>query len=359
MCKSSTLAFVLIFAFIFRLEKPTWVLVSIITTMTIGVIMMVASESETTFVLIGFILVLTASALSGLRWSLTQVLLVRNPATSNPFSTIFFLAPVMFLSILCVAVPVEGFGPLFTRFGELSNEWGLVPALVIVVCPGIIAFLMVASEFALLQRSSVVTLSVAGIFKEIMTISAATIIFGDPLTTVNISGLLITILSIGWYNWWKIQKMRADTLNETTHGKAAAGGDYVAVGEQDVDTDEDVNGSSEDGDEEVSIGRKRKFATDRVRERAQNKQRHKGKGKATASLHDPLLPPVSERDNEHSRRMEAIEQGDSSAIREQDAIPPGSTAQSVTPTNVRGVRRRPGSISPVDAPGGHFLKDGS
>ena len=255
-------------------------------------------------------------------------------------------------------MPVEGFGPLFTRFGELSNEWGLVSALVIVVCPGIIAFLMVASEFALLQRSSVVTLSVAGIFKEIMTISAATIIFGDPLTTVNISGLLITIVSIGWYNWWKIRKMRAETLNETIHGKATAGGDYVAVLEEDVDTDEDGIGSSEDGDEEDSTARKRKFATDRVMERAQNKQRHKGKGKATPTLHDQLLPPVSERDTENSGRMGAIEHGDSSTIRKQDAIPPGSTAQSIAPANVRGVRRRPGSISSVDAPGGHFLEDG-
>ena len=239
MCKSSSLAFVLIFAFIFRLEKPTWMLVAIITIMTVGVIMMVSSESEATFVLIGFILIMTASALSGLRWSLTQVLLVRNPATSNPFSTIFFLAPVMFVSILCVAVPVEGFSPLFTRYGELVAEWGFIPANVILVCPGIIAFLMVASEFALLQRSSVVTLSVAGIFKEILTITAAAVVFGDPLTPVNISGLAITIVSVGWYNWWKIQRMRAETLGEATHDHAGADGvEYVAVGEEEEEVDE-------------------------------------------------------------------------------------------------------------------------
>ena len=354
MCKSSTLAFVLIFAFIFRLEKPTWVLVGIISIMTIGVIMMVASESETTFVLIGFILVMTASALSGLRWALTQVLLVRNPATSNPFSTIFFLSPVMFFSILCVAVPVEGFGPLFTRFGELSNEWGLIPALVVVVFPGIIAFLMIASEFALLQRSSVVTLSVAGIFKEILTISAATIIFGDPLTPVNISGLVVTIVSIGWYNWWKIQKMRAETLDETTHGKVGASGGYVAVGEEDVDTDVDENDTYEDRDEEDGLRRKRKFTKDSVKERSQNNQRLKGKGKATAGLHDQLLPPVSERDNENPVGTEEFGDGYSSTIGKQDAIPSGSAVQVITAANARGVRQRLGSVSSVDAPDGHL-----
>ncbi|KAF8424960.1 triose-phosphate transporter family-domain-containing protein [Tirmania nivea] len=272
MCKSSSLAFVLLFAFIFRIEKPTWMLVAIITIMTIGVIMMVSSESEATFVLIGFILVITASALSGLRWALTQVLLVRNPATSNPFATIFFLAPVMFVSILCVAIPVEGFGPLFARYGELVAEWGFLPATGILVCPGLIAFLMVSSEFALLQRSSVVTLSVAGIFKEIMTITAAAIIFGDPLTPVNITGLSITIVSVGWYNWWKIQKMRAETLGETTHHHAGADGvDYVAVGEEEEEGDEAAaEDSAEDGDAQAE-----------AKARQRRKLKSKGKSKFT------------------------------------------------------------------------------
>ena len=46
LCKSSTLAFVLGFAFIFGLEKPGWKLVTIIATITVGVILMVATESQ-------------------------------------------------------------------------------------------------------------------------------------------------------------------------------------------------------------------------------------------------------------------------------------------------------------------------
>ena len=41
MCKSSSLAFVLLFAFLFRLETPNWKLVTIIAIMTVGVVMMV------------------------------------------------------------------------------------------------------------------------------------------------------------------------------------------------------------------------------------------------------------------------------------------------------------------------------
>ncbi|KAK6358718.1 Triose-phosphate Transporter [Orbilia blumenaviensis] len=210
MCKSSSLAFVLIFAFIFRLEKPTVKLISVISVMTIGVIMMVADEAA--FVLIGFILVMLASVLSGLRWSLTQLLLLRNPATSNPFSSIFFLAPVMFISLLIIAIPVEGLGRFWGRWMMLIEEWGVFPGIGMLIAPGVVAFCMTASEFALLRRTSVVTLSICGIFKEVVTISASATIFHDVLTPVNITGLFVTILSIGGYNYIKIKKMRGEAV---------------------------------------------------------------------------------------------------------------------------------------------------
>ncbi|KAK6540697.1 Triose-phosphate Transporter [Orbilia ellipsospora] len=218
MCKSSSLAFVLIFAFIFRLEKPTVKLIAVISVMTIGVIMMVADEAA--FVLIGFILVMLASILSGLRWSLTQLLLLRNPATSNPFSSIFFLAPVMFLSLIVIAAPVEGIGKFLGRWGEIVSEWGLIPGIGMLIAPGVVAFCMTASEFALLRRTSVVTLSICGIFKEVVTISASATIFHDILTPINITGLLITILSIAGYNYIKIKKMRGEAVRDVLTSEA-------------------------------------------------------------------------------------------------------------------------------------------
>jgi solute carrier family 35 protein C2 len=211
MCKSSSLAFVLLFAFLFRLETPSWRLIAIIATMTAGVIMMVAGEVK--FSVLGFILIISAAFFSGFRWGLTQILLLRNPATSNPFSSIFYLAPVMFVSLFLIAIPVEGFPSLWQGLQVLVEKKGLLGP-PILIFPGVIAFCMTASEFALLQRTSVVTLSIAGIFKEVVTISAAGIVFGDALTPVNISGLFVTIGAIAAYNWIKIRKMREDARNE-------------------------------------------------------------------------------------------------------------------------------------------------
>lgn len=216
MCKSSSLAFVLIFAFLFRLESVTWKLVGIIATMTLGVVMMVAGEVE--FKLGGFILVIAAAFFSGFRWALTQILLLRNPATSNPFSSIFFLAPVMFITLISIAIPVEGAGALIEGLKGVAKEKGALVAPLIILFPGMIAFLMTVSEFALLKRTSVVTLSIAGIFKEAVTISAAAIVFGDTMTAINVVGLVITIAAIAAYNWIKIRKMRNEAQTDVHRG---------------------------------------------------------------------------------------------------------------------------------------------
>lgn len=239
MCKSSVLAFVLLFAFIFRLENPSWRLGAIITLMSAGVVMMVAGE--TAFNALGFILVMTASFCSGFRWSLTQILLLRNPATSNPFSSIFFLTPVMFLALFLLALPIEGTANLIEGIHILAEAKGIVLGALIMLFPGALAFLMVAAEFALLKRTSVVTLSVCGIFKEVLTISAAGAVFGDELSPINVSGLIVTIASIAAYNYLKYRKMRSDAqkqaheaLEHDAVDEAGKPGDGLSYDEQDL-----------------------------------------------------------------------------------------------------------------------------
>lgn len=178
--------------------------------MTLGVVMMVAGE--TAFHTLGFILVMASACSSGFRWSLTQILLLRNPATANPFSSIFFLAPVMFISLLVLAIPVEGFPALQEGLAHLFEMKGTGLGIGILLFPGVLAFLMTASEFALLKRTSVVTLSICGIFKEVVTITTANIVFDDPLTPINITGLIVTIGSIAAYNYMKFSKMRDEAL---------------------------------------------------------------------------------------------------------------------------------------------------
>ena len=223
MCKSSSLGFVLIFAFLFRLETPTWRLVAIIGTMIIGVILMVFGEVN--FRLDGFALVISAAFFSGFRWGLTQLLLLRNPATSNPFSSIYYLTPVMFVTLFLLAAIVEGFRDFGEGYKALAEQWGWFMTPLFLLFPGTIAFGMTAAEFALLKRTSVVTLSIAGIFKEVITISAASIFFQDKLTIINFVGLIVTLCAIVAYNFLKISKLRAETEGDLQ----AKDGEYSAI----------------------------------------------------------------------------------------------------------------------------------
>ncbi|KAK9447378.1 triose-phosphate transporter family-domain-containing protein [Limtongia smithiae] len=235
MVKSSNLIFVLLFAFLFRLEKPTVKLILVIAVMTIGVVMMVASETE--FVVFGFFLVLTAAVLSGFRWSLTQMLLKHNEATTNPFAVIFYLAPVMCVTLFVLAVPIEGVGNFI--HAPVWKKEPLALWFMILIAPGVIAFMMTASEFYLLHRTNVVTLSIVGIFKEVMTIIAAAGVYGDRLTVVNISGLFVTLFAIGVYNAMRINQMQKKIQDEqeatgASDGALPAGsgtqrGEYTAV----------------------------------------------------------------------------------------------------------------------------------
>lgn len=198
MCKSSVLGFTLLFAFLFKLEKVTPKLCLIIATISIGVLMM--AEGETSFSPLGFVLVMTAACSSGLRWALTNVLLVKHPWTSNCFSTVFFLSPVMFVIISFLALSFEGFADISAGLSRFVDTRGTALAIAALLFPGVLAFSMTVSEFAFLQRTSAVSLSIAGIFKEVVTFVAAYLIFGDTMTLVNLAGAVITIIAIIGYN---------------------------------------------------------------------------------------------------------------------------------------------------------------
>lgn len=146
MCKSSNLAFVLFFAFLFKLEKLRLSLIGIITLITIGVIMMVAAETQ--FVLTGAIQVLTASAMGGLRWALTQMLLHKEKmGMNNPIATIFWLSPLMGTFMIFSSMILEDWWAMFgsSFFQDLATS---LKTIFLMIAPGVIAFLMNLSEFA-------------------------------------------------------------------------------------------------------------------------------------------------------------------------------------------------------------------
>ncbi|KAJ3340712.1 Triose-phosphate Transporter [Gonapodya sp. JEL0774] len=237
MVKSSTPAAVLFFAFLFRIERVRWQLILVITVICTGVLLMTMKDRngrddgtpvEERQRLVGIFEVLLAVILSGFRWSLTQVLMVKprlsaepepqdsqsrqlptsnnkpthqvgHGHTSNPLVTNFHLAPGMFLSTVVAAIAIEGWPDLVSKGPQLFVLMGFA---------GFIAWSMILVEFGLIKHSGVVVLSVAsskqGIFKEILTITTSHLIFGDTITTLNFIGLIISLMGIVGFNYMKL-----------------------------------------------------------------------------------------------------------------------------------------------------------
>jgi len=207
MLKTSSLMFVLLFGLLFKLEKFNWRLIFIVAIMTISVIMMTdkpelgSSSSSSSSSSVGIFMVLMASMLSGLRWSFTQILLKKNPYTPNSISTIFYISPGMCIILFSLGLIFEG----WTNFinSEIWITKGLFTTIILLIIPGVLAFMMTLCEFKLLTVAQVITLSVAGIFKELLTIILSSIIFGDKLSLINILGLILTFMDILWYNYYR------------------------------------------------------------------------------------------------------------------------------------------------------------
>lgn len=236
MVKTSSLLFVLFWGVLFRLEKLTKRILIIVLIMTGGVICMMwgqtgaqdlkeePSDKLTVLLLVremvannqlvslGIVLVFTSACFSGLRWALTQLILKKNKRTKNPILTIIYLSPGMAVILFLLGLKIEG----FTEF-LLAPIWsikGKILTTVLILIPGILAFLMTISEFILLQNASLLTLSIAGIFKELLTIFFSWLIFGDLLNWVNILGLVITISDIMWYNQYRFNQNEKNILNK-------------------------------------------------------------------------------------------------------------------------------------------------
>ncbi|KAI5959801.1 uncharacterized protein KGF55_005033 [Candida pseudojiufengensis] len=212
MLKTSSLIFVLIFGLIFKLEKFNWRLIIIVFIMCCSVIMMVnkpediedddsVEDIESKNSKFGIILVIFASMLSGLRWSFTQILLKKNPYTSNSISTIFYISPLMSLILFILGLVIEGWYPFINS--NIWEKFGIFKTIVLLIIPGILAFFMTLCEFKLLKIAQIITLSIAGIFKELLTIVLSFLIFNDKLNFINILGLVITFSDILWYNYYR------------------------------------------------------------------------------------------------------------------------------------------------------------
>jgi len=196
MVKSSTPIFVLGWAYVFGIEKITWRLVGVIMVIAAGEFLTVVGEVD--FVLHGFLLCLTASVLSGARWTLVQLKLQRlDPPLKTTLVTMKLLAPSMFFGMLIISLAVE---QPWTKFSTGTGEKDeLMRVLFLGMVGGLLAVAMVLCEFYLILHASAIILMIGGVIKEMTTIMIGVTFFGDQLNVINVSGCAVVFTGVVLY----------------------------------------------------------------------------------------------------------------------------------------------------------------
>ena len=116
---------------------------------------------------------------------------------SNPIDLVYHVQPIMIICLLPFAVAFEG-----TRISSSISVFRFqdfsvfVNTLTLIGFGGLIAFCMEVAEFLLVSYTSGLTLSVAGIVKEVISLTMAIIIEQSDVSVVNMIGLVICMSGI-------------------------------------------------------------------------------------------------------------------------------------------------------------------
>jgi solute carrier family 35 protein C2 len=208
MVKSSAPVFVLLSGFVFGIEKPSFTL--FLTIFTIGSGVFLTSMTKTTFDRKGFALILVASFMAGFRWAFIQYLMEKRKVRENGIlTTIRGLCFPISLVLLILSLSFEGIKNILTSEFFNTNE-AIQRNVVFILLSGSLSFFLLLSEFMLVSQTSVIFLSVSGIFKELVIVMWSVCRKDIILHGTNYLGLVITGLGILMYNYFR----RKQTLHD-------------------------------------------------------------------------------------------------------------------------------------------------
>ena len=264
--------------------RPSWSLAGVVAVISSGLMLLVYGEAH--FDGVGFALVMTASALSGLRWTITQVLLQgggggggggsgggggkvksrsggssstshkpssasaglpppsppRSPAAAEagagggnsgggghggaggqgPVAVVAALMPVMAVTVALVSLLAERLWVVLPRSPYFDSLESVALTVGLVAGGAAIAFAMVWVEFTVIKLTSALTFMVAGTFKEIVTVLAAVAFLGESFSRINAAGLAVLVAGVALFNWTKYRKVAAEQREQAAAAAAAA-----------------------------------------------------------------------------------------------------------------------------------------
>lgn len=217
MSKSTAIIFVMGFGLFFKLEKKHWTLLVVVVMISGGLVLF--TYQATQFNLAGFIMVMSASFLSGLRWTLSQMVIQRSEmGLSNPIDMIYHIQPWMILTLLPFSFGFEGLDLALTRHAfRYENVEDMLLTAMQALVGSLMAFFMEIMEYLLVSVTSSLTFAVCGIIKEVVTLTLAVVVTHDELSTINAIGLVICLIGISLHVTLKAIRLHEESKNSSHH----------------------------------------------------------------------------------------------------------------------------------------------
>jgi solute carrier family 35 protein C2 len=218
-------------------------------------------EDEAHFSLLGLVLILSATAMAGFRWSMAQLMLQKLRIETedgsdtgqnglDPITTLYLISPAATAALVPLMIGVELPSLLESTFFAAPGV-GLEFAGV-VLATGLLAFGLIFLELQLVHLTSGLTCSICGVMKELLTIVASVAYFRDAISGLNVVGMAVSTAGILGYNAYRRHQEQSGGLWDQGYAKVAAQdileGEFGA-GESDTEELEFLSISDPEGDD--------------------------------------------------------------------------------------------------------------
>ncbi|KZV27204.1 putative sugar phosphate/phosphate translocator-like [Dorcoceras hygrometricum] len=149
----------------------------------------------------------------------------------NPLTLMSYVTPIMAIATALLSLVLDPWNE-FKLTGYFDSSWHTTRSCFLLLFGGTLAFFMVLTEFILVSVTSAVTVTIAGVVKEAVTILVAVFYFHDQFTWLKGLGLATIMFGVSLFNWYKYQKLQKGESN--VHSPTESGpSKYVILDEQD------------------------------------------------------------------------------------------------------------------------------
>ncbi|KAK4487110.1 hypothetical protein RD792_006425 [Penstemon davidsonii] len=212
MCKSASPIFLLLFAFAFRLESPSVKLLGIMLVISVGVLLTGCVGLGNTFQNlrrrlnlsfgVSYLLCLLLSCLGSVGLCHKCFSRYELRGLKNPLTLMSYVSPVMAIATALLSLIFDPWHEFRTN-DYFDSSWHIVRSCLLMLFGGTLAFFMVLTEYILLSVTSAVTVTIAGVVKEAVTILVAVFYFHDEFTWLKGAGLVTIMIGVSLFNWYK------------------------------------------------------------------------------------------------------------------------------------------------------------